>query len=61
MVFTVYILFSVPHQKHYTGFTNDLEQRLISHNKSGRGWTAKYRPWIVIYIKEFSNKAEAVK
>ncbi|MGG9960659.1 GIY-YIG nuclease family protein [Ferruginibacter sp. SUN106] len=61
MPYTVYILFSASHQKHYTGFTSDLEQRLISHNELGSGWTAKYRPWVVIYTKEFSDKAEAMK
>jgi len=61
MLYTVYVLFSVTHQKHYTGFTNNLEQRLIAHNELGNGWTAKYRPWVLIYTKEFSNKADAMK
>ena len=61
MLYTVYVLFSVTHQKHYTGFTNNLEQRLIAHNELGNGGTAKYRPWVLIYTKEFSNKADAMK
>ncbi|HLV45756.1 MAG TPA: GIY-YIG nuclease family protein, partial [Flavobacterium sp.] len=35
MKITVYILFSDVHQKHYTGFTSNLEQRLLSHNQLG--------------------------
>ena len=60
MKFTVYILFSESHQKHYTGFTSNLEQRLLSHNELGKGWTAKYRPWKLIYTKEFDSKREAM-
>jgi len=61
MSYTVYVLFSVTHQKHYTGFTTDLGQRLLSHNELGNGWTAKYRPWVIIYTKEFSDKTAAMK
>lgn len=60
MPFTVYILFSVNHQKHYTGFTSNLEQRILSHNELGKGWTSTYRPWVVIFTKEFTDKAEAM-
>ena len=59
MDFTVYILFSILHQKHYTGFTSDLPERLISHNELGHGWTSKYRPWKLIYTKVFETKAAA--
>lgn len=44
MFYTVYILFSEEHNKHYTGFTSNLEVRLKSHNEFGKGWTAQYRP-----------------
>jgi putative endonuclease len=60
MQFTVYILFSKNHQKHYTGFTTDLEQRLLSHNEPGKDWSAKFRPWQLIYTKQFNNKPEAL-
>jgi len=26
----------------------------------GRDWTAKYRPWELVYTKEFSIKSEAL-
>ena len=60
MAFTVYILFSLVHQKHYTGFTSDLPERLVSHNELGYGWTSKYRPWKLIYTKVFETKAAAM-
>jgi putative endonuclease len=44
MEFIVYILYSEKFQKHYTGFTSNLQQRFLSHNELGKDWTAKYRP-----------------
>ena len=58
--YTVYILFPKKHNKHYTGFTSDLKQRLQSHNIYGKDWTARYRPWALIFTKEFSSKNEAM-
>jgi putative endonuclease len=60
MLYTVYLIYSEKHQKHYTGYTSDLPERLISHNILGHGWTSKYRPWKLIYSKEFNSKQEAV-
>ena len=61
MTYTVYVLFSENYKKHYTGYTADLEQRLLSHNELGNEWTKSYRPWKIIYTKEFSYKKEAIK
>ena len=61
MNFTVYILFSESFNKHYTGFTSNIEQRMLSHNQLGKDWSAKYRPWKIIYTKEFENKKEAME
>ena len=60
MNFTVYILYSPTSKKHYTGFTSNLKERLLSHNYLGNGWTKKYRPWELIYTKSFSSKNDAM-
>jgi putative endonuclease len=60
MRFTVYILFSEKSGKHYTGYSSDLADRLESHNNLGNEWTARYRPWKLIYTKEFETKREAM-
>jgi len=60
MQFTVYILFSENYQKHYTGFTDNLDQRLLSHNELGKDWTSKFRPWKLMYTKQFTTKSEAL-
>ena len=59
MKYAVYVLYSDSSRKHYTGFTTDLENRLISHNELGHGWTSYYRPWRLIFQKDFETKTEA--
>ena len=61
MTFTVYILFSEKHHKHYIGFTSDFSLRLKSHNEFGKDWTSKFRPWKLIYTKNFGIKREAIQ
>jgi len=61
-MYTVYALHSREHNKIYIGYTSNLEQRLLSHNELGtKGWTIKYRPWKLIYTKEYESKSEAMK
>jgi len=60
MTYTVYILYSEKFEKHYTGFTSDLDMRLHSHNEFGNNWSKRYRPWQLIFTKEFVDKAEAL-
>ncbi len=61
MGYIEYILFSEKYQKHYTGYTSNLEMRLGSHNKLGNDWTARYRPWKLIFTKEYSHKSDAMQ
>ena len=59
-MFTVYILFSKSSLKYYTGQTDNLENRLHSHN-SGLSLSTKHgKPWDLIYNIEFSTRSEAV-
>ncbi|MFM7359130.1 MAG: GIY-YIG nuclease family protein, partial [Sediminibacterium sp.] len=39
MSFIVYVLYSDIAEKHYTGFTANLIERLKSHNELGGEWT----------------------
>jgi putative endonuclease len=59
--FTVYVLYSDKHRKHYTGYTAYLELRLEQHFETAtKGWTVRYRPWRLIFAKEFETKFEAL-
>ena len=60
-MYTVYVLYSSLYNKIYIGCTCNLEARLLSHNELGKkGWTIKYRPWIVVYTEEYRTKAEVL-
>jgi putative endonuclease len=60
-MYKAYALYSPGSKKHYYGFTSNFEARLLSHNELGKDWTSKYRPWVVIHIKEFTTKQEAMQ
>ncbi len=58
----VYILYSAKHHKKYYGQTSNLIARFKDHNDLGRkGWVRKFRPWEVVYVEFFDNKAEALE
>ncbi|MGC4035584.1 MAG: GIY-YIG nuclease family protein [Chitinophagaceae bacterium] len=60
-MYFLYILYSSTSCKTYTGFTNDIERRLIEHNVTeAKGFTLKYRPWILIYSESFETKHGAM-
>ena len=62
MEFVVYVLWSSRSQKRYVGMTSSLISRFNSHNELGtKGWTIKFRPWEVVYVKFFASKSEALK
>ncbi|OGU54348.1 MAG: excinuclease ABC subunit C [Ignavibacteria bacterium RBG_13_36_8] len=58
----VYILQSINHpDKHYTGYTTDLETRLKKHNEGGCKYSATYKPWKIQTAISFCNKETALK
>jgi putative endonuclease len=60
-MFVVYVLYSEKFNKHYTGFTSNLEERLKSHfEHEKKSYTSKYRPWKLIYTKDFDSKSLAI-
>ncbi len=47
----------------YTGFTNDIEKRIIAHNtsKTGAKYTKARRPVKLAYSEKFRTKSKALK
>ena len=46
----------------YTGWTNDLEQRVAAHNTGiGAKYTKARRPVELVYFEEFETKEQAMK
>jgi len=60
-MFYTYALYSKSYNKIYIGMTSNMEKRLFAHNNLPKGWTAKFRPWIVIHSETFETKSEALK
>jgi putative endonuclease len=60
-MYVVYVLHSQKFDKIYIGYTSDLIDRFMSHNKlSTKGFTANFRPWKVIYVEFIENKSMAL-
>ena len=46
----------------YTGWTNDLEKRILNHNtKKGAKYTKNRLPAFLVYFETFDNKIDAMK
>jgi putative endonuclease len=58
----VYVLQSLSNpDRHYTGVTSDVQQRLASHNKGASVHTAAGRPWQINVVLEFRTQELALK
>ena len=55
-------MYSSKYQEIYIGYTGNLIERYRSHNfLSKKGYTVKYRPWEVIFVKFHTSKKEALQ
>jgi predicted GIY-YIG superfamily endonuclease len=57
----LYILKSKRFERYYTGISKDVVKRLEFHNTKEKGFTSRYRPWELVYFKEYENKSDAMK
>jgi predicted GIY-YIG superfamily endonuclease len=56
----VYILRSLSVlERRYVGLTADVRQRLDAHNRGLTPSTARYRPWAVTVVIEFTDEGRA--
>jgi predicted GIY-YIG superfamily endonuclease len=61
-MFYVYILRSESHtEQTYVGFTEDLKQRLLTHNQGGSPHTAKFIPWRIEFYCVFKHHSRALE
>ena len=57
----VYIVQSIPDPtRFYTGFTENLENRLKDHNSGKDPHTAKYKPWKIKTAIAFTDRQRAL-
>jgi putative endonuclease len=59
--FFAYILKSGKTGTYYYGSTEDLQKRLLEHNKGKVRYTKGRRPWNIHYFEEFGSRSEAYK
>jgi len=59
MPWYLYILQSELNEMFYVGISPNLEQRLEFHNHLGQGFTARYRPWKLVFTKEYPTRQQA--
>jgi putative endonuclease len=57
----VYVLWSQAGHRFYIGISDDPERRLEQHNESARGWTRRYRPWILVHQERYEGYTDARK
>lgn len=58
----VYILQSINHRdQFYIGWTEDLRNRLATHNAGKSIHTRKFRPWEIAFYAAFNSKERAVQ
>ena len=60
MKYYLYILKSLSSEKYYIGISQNPERRLYYHNNFEKGFTSRYRPWEIVYTKEFASKELAI-
>ena len=60
MMYYVYMLRSIPFpDSHYTGLTEDLNQRFRQHNAGESTHTRKFMPWVLLGYIAFSDRGKA--
>jgi predicted GIY-YIG superfamily endonuclease len=57
----VYVLWSEQAHRFYIGISEDPAKRLHQHNQENIGWTARYRPWRLVYRERHPNYQSARK
>ena len=60
-MFFAYVLYSHAWNKIYIGSSADVSSRLLSHNKlAKKGFTVRYRPWVLVFAEPFATRKEAL-
>ena len=60
-MFVTYVLYSQKFNKIYIGYTNNLIDRFHSHNYfATKGYTCKFRPWMVALVEFHQTKSMAL-
>ena len=59
-MYYVYVIQSLSHpNQHYTGMTENMNQRLLDHNEGRSVHTNKFKPWRIIVARRIDNEKKA--
>ena len=58
-MYYVYMMKSLKQEAFYIGYTNNLKQRLKTHNLAKSLSTKKYAPWQLVYFEGYANILDA--
>ena len=58
-MYTVYVLKSLRDGKQYTGYSSDVNRRILEHNSGKTESTRRRRPFELIYTEEYQSEEEA--
>ena len=62
IMYYVYALYNQSLKKVYIGQTNNVDRRLLEHNKDGNHYTTSLKgEWELIYKEEVATRSEALK
>ncbi len=61
MSFYTYVIYSKNYNRLYKGHCENIEKRIIQHNKGFTKSTKPFIPWDLIYFEEFKTREEAIK
>ena len=60
-MFYIYIIYSEKVNKYYVGQTENIEERMISHNSSISKYTSISDDWNLVYTESFDTINEAIQ
>ena len=61
MTYFVYILYSKSHRRFYSGYTQELKNRLREHNGGETKSIIPYLPYELVWSKEVTTRSQAMK
>jgi putative endonuclease len=59
-MYSVYIIYSEKIDKYYIGFSSNVHDRLLKHNRNSKGFSNTGKPWILVYEESFDIKKDAM-
>jgi putative endonuclease len=60
-MYKVYVLKSLKDGKNYTGYSSDVNRRIIEHNSGKTESTRRRRPFKLLYLEKYQSEEEAKK